>query len=116
MNEIVPENSCQIFVIVAHLLFTICRLKKGVEEEVVEKNTLSLPIRTKRQCVIWDNTTLVEISALHNKCTAWKCTVFKYTNRSMQFVTQNLSLLGTDRKRSSLCCASSLMLWTVLPV
>ncbi len=31
------------------------------EEEVVEKKTLSLPISAKRQCAIWDNTTLVEL-------------------------------------------------------
>ncbi len=56
---------------------------------MVGKKTLSLPISAKWQCAIWDNTALVKISALHDKCTALKCTVFKYTNRSMRFGTHN---------------------------
>ncbi len=93
MKKIVSDNSCQIFVTVARPLFTICHLKKVVEEEeVVGKNPLSLPIRTKQQCAIWDNTTLVEISALHNKFTALKCTVFKYTN-TMRFGTHSKTKL-----------------------
>lgn len=36
------------------------------------KKTLSLLLSTKPQCVIWDNTAHVQISAPDNKCTAQK--------------------------------------------
>ncbi len=57
-----------------------------------------LPISAKQQCVILDNTTLVKIGALHNKCT-----VFKYTNRNMQFGTQHSFLLLYSAWLTTLC-------------
>ncbi len=91
MNKIMSENSCQIFVMVAtHCLQFAIKKKSSRRRRGGWKKTLSLPRSAKEQCAIWDNTTLVEISELHNKCTALKCTVFKYTDQSMRFGTHNL--------------------------
>lgn len=54
--------------------------EKEKEEEEVKKTLL---VSAKQQCESWGNTTHVEISAPHNKCT-----LFKYTNRSTRFGTQ----------------------------
>ncbi len=67
---------------VPHILYPVLRIPFAVygDGKLVStplvKSTLSSNVSVY-------NTTLVEISALHSKCTALKCTVFKYTNGSM---------------------------------
>lgn len=45
---------------------TIYKLMLVDAVEVVVTKMLSLPVSAKWQCVIWDNTTHVEVSAPHN--------------------------------------------------
>ncbi len=55
---------------VTHLLFAICHFKKSSRRGGGWKKTVVTSHKcAERQCAIWDNTILVEISALQNKCT-----------------------------------------------
>lgn len=60
------------------LQFTDKKKKKGVVQEEVVKEALSLPVIENQKCVIQNNTAHVKTSALHSKCTALKCTALKY--------------------------------------
>lgn len=47
-----------------------------LKEEVVVKKLSSPPVSTTWQYRIWDNTTHVEISALHNRCSVFNSSVW----------------------------------------
>lgn len=51
------------------------------------REPLSLLVSAKWQRALWGNTTQVKTNALHNNCTALKCSFLKHTNRDMQLGT-----------------------------
>lgn len=71
------------------LQFAVIRVAAEDEKVVV---TFLLPVSAKWQRTIQDNATHVEISALHNNCTALKC-----TKGIMRFGTQLQGIHNVDR-------------------